>query len=156
LAFATLFPDMQVYFMMILPIKIKWLAIIDGIYLAFSCLTYIGQYFQAVAGLPTELKIIAANYYLSPAIAIVLSVLNFIIFFFATRKNKYSPKEFKRRHEYTKQVKQAQGVAKHKCAICGRTSESNPELTFRFCSKCDGNYEYCEDHIFTHQHIKLQ
>ncbi len=44
-------------------------------------------------------------------------------------------------------------IAKHKCAICGRTSETNPELSFRFCSKCEGNYEYCEEHIFTHKHV---
>ena len=44
-------------------------------------------------------------------------------------------------------------IAKHKCAICGRTSESNPELSFRFCSKCEGNFEYCEEHIFTHKHV---
>lgn len=44
-------------------------------------------------------------------------------------------------------------IAKHKCAICGRTSETNPELSFRFCSKCEGNFEYCEEHIFTHKHV---
>ena len=32
--------------------------------------------------------------------------------------------------------------------------ESNPELEFRFCSKCNGNYEYCQDHLFTHKHVE--
>lgn len=155
LAFASLFPDMQVYFMMILPVKMKWLAIVDGIYLAYTCLHYVGQYFQVAGSLSDAGKIIAANAYLSSAAAIILSVLNFLIFFFATRKNKYSPKEFKRKHDYNKQVKQAGTIATHKCAICGRTSVTNPELTFRFCSKCEGNYEYCQDHIFTHEHVKL-
>ena len=41
-----------------------------------------------------------------------------------------------------------------KCAICGRTNETNPELEFRFCSKCNGNYEYCNDHLFTHKHVE--
>ena len=45
-------------------------------------------------------------------------------------------------------------IAKHKCAICGRTSEDYPNLEFRFCSKCEGNYEFCEDHLFTHKHFK--
>lgn len=160
LAFATLFPDVQVYFMMILPIKIKWLAIVDGIYLGYSCIYYIAQYFRysnetliLLANNFTKLE--WANYCFSQSAAIVLSVLNFLIFFFATRNmKKYSAKEMKRKHAYQKQVRRAQGVAKHKCAICGRTSESNPELTFRFCSKCDGNYEYCQDHIFTHEHRK--
>ncbi len=41
----------------------------------------------------------------------------------------------------------------HKCAICGRTELDDPNLTFRYCSKCNGNYEYCQDHLFTHKHI---
>lgn len=162
LAFATLFGDAQVLFMLIIPIKIKWLAIIDGIYLAFECLQNIITYIQvtgdknmmayyAANGLS---KIDIANICFSNAIGIILSVLNFLIFFFATRnKMKYSPKEARRRHAYHKEVRQHQGIAKHKCAICGRTSESNPELSFRFCSKCMGNYEYCEEHIFTHTHV---
>ena len=27
-------------------------------------------------------------------------------------------------------------------------------LEFRYCSKCNGNYEFCLDHLFTHEHIK--
>ncbi len=42
----------------------------------------------------------------------------------------------------------------HTCSICGRTSITNPELTFRYCSKCEGNHEYCEEHLFTHVHVK--
>ncbi len=150
LAFATLFPDMQVYFMMIIPIKIKWLAIADGVLLAYSCLSYFSYYLQSET-------LIAQTFYLSNAVAIILSVLNFIIFFFATRNMKrYSPKEMKRRHAYHQEVKRTHGIAKHKCAICGKTSESHPDTVFRFCSKCEGNYEYCEDHIFTHEHVKKQ
>ena len=42
----------------------------------------------------------------------------------------------------------------HTCSICGRTSITNPELMFRYCSKCSGNHEYCQDHLFTHEHVK--
>ena len=35
----------------------------------------------------------------------------------------------------------------------GRTELDNPNLEFRYCSKCDGNYEYCSDHLFTHEHV---
>ena len=45
------------------------------------------------------------------------------------------------------------GITRHKCAVCGRTEVTNPELEFRYCSKCEGNFEYCQDHLFTHQHI---
>lgn len=42
----------------------------------------------------------------------------------------------------------------HKCAICGRTEADDPNLEFRYCSKCEGSYEYCQDHLFTHIHVK--
>ena len=41
----------------------------------------------------------------------------------------------------------------HKCAVCGRTELDAPELTFRFCTKCEGDYEYCEEHLHTHIHV---
>lgn len=44
--------------------------------------------------------------------------------------------------------------ARHKCTICGRTELDDENLEFRFCSKCEGNHEYCQEHLFTHQHIK--
>lgn len=44
--------------------------------------------------------------------------------------------------------------ARHRCAVCGRTELDDPCLEFRFCSKCNGNYEYCQDHLFTHEHVK--
>lgn len=44
--------------------------------------------------------------------------------------------------------------ARHKCAVCGRTELDDESLEFRYCSKCEGNYEYCQEHLFTHQHIK--
>ena len=42
----------------------------------------------------------------------------------------------------------------HRCTVCGRTDVTNPELEFRYCSKCNGYYCYCEDHINNHEHIK--
>ena len=44
--------------------------------------------------------------------------------------------------------------ARHKCTICGRTELDDEKLEFRYCTKCEGNHEYCQDHLFTHQHIK--
>ena len=42
----------------------------------------------------------------------------------------------------------------HKCYICGQTDADNKDLEFRYCSKCNGNYEYCQNHLFTHEHIR--
>ena len=42
----------------------------------------------------------------------------------------------------------------HKCTVCGRTDVTNPELEFRYCSRCNGYHCYCEDHISNHTHIE--
>ncbi len=42
----------------------------------------------------------------------------------------------------------------HRCTVCGRTDISDPDLEFRYCSKCNGYYCYCEDHISNHSHIQ--
>ena len=42
----------------------------------------------------------------------------------------------------------------HRCTICGRTDVSDPELEFRYCSRCKGYYCYCQDHINNHTHIQ--
>ena len=47
---------------------------------------------------------------------------------------------------------QTQGF-RHKCAVCGRTDVTNPELQFRYCSKCAGYHCFCSDHIFNHVHF---
>lgn len=133
LAFAASYPDMQVLLYFIIPIKIKWMAYLDVAFLAFQFI---------MSGWPGR-------------VAIVVSLLNFIIFFFATRNyNRVSPREIKRKQAYRRQVQQNTGLTRHKCAICGRTEKDDDTLEFRFCSKCDGNYEYCQEHLFTHQHVK--
>ena len=133
LGFAATFPDVQVLLMFIIPIKVKWMG------LAYAVLLGV-QFLQSdILG-----KII-----------IGASLLNFVLFFLMTRSGigmRISPRQVKRRHDYNREVKRAKpaSVAKHKCAICGKNSEDNPEAEFRFCSKCNGNYEYCQDHLFTH------
>ena len=133
LAFAANYPDMQVMFWFIIPIKIKWMAYVYVAMLAFNFLT---------GG--AEIRV-----------AIVASLLNFILFFLSTRNLKrITPKEIHRKKVYHQQVNRARTVTKHKCAICGRTEEEDPTLEFRFCSKCNGNYEYCQDHLLSHKHVK--
>ncbi|MBQ9700594.1 MAG: hypothetical protein IJV71_08250 [Lachnospiraceae bacterium] len=156
LAFATLFPDTQVMLMMLIPIKMKWLAIADLVLIGYSFITYLGLIIQYHTG---NILLTSNDYMFCMVIcvSIVISLLNFLIFYFATRNYKrYSPKEVKRKKEYKKQVKMAAGVTRHKCAICGRTENDGEGLVFRFCSKCEGNYEYCQDHLFTHEHVGVR
>ena len=56
--------------------------------------------------------------------------------------------------EYKKKTAPTQGsVPRHHCVICGRTDVDSPQVEFRYCSKCEGNYEYCSEHLFTHEHV---
>ena len=136
LAFAVMYPDMQVMLYFIIPIKMKWMAIVYGVLIVYNFVM------SGWAG----------------RISIVMSMLSFIVFFLSTRNLKrYTPHEVHRRQKFKAQMREPRpgsGITKHKCAICGRTELDAPELEFRFCSKCEGNYEYCSDHLFTHQHIR--
>ncbi len=42
----------------------------------------------------------------------------------------------------------------HRCTVCGRTDVSDPDLEFRYCSRCSGYHCYCQDHINNHDHIR--
>ncbi len=136
LAFAVMYPDMQVMLYFIIPIKMKWMAIVYGVLIVYNFVI------SSWAG----------------RISIVMSMLSFIVFFLSTRNLKrYTPHEVHRRQKFKAQMREPRpgsGITKHKCAVCGRTELDAPELEFRFCSKCEGNYEYCSDHLFTHQHIR--
>jgi hypothetical protein len=129
LAFAFLFPDFQLYLFFILPVKIKWLAV----------LTWIGYVYEIMVGSwSTRLLVLA-------------SIANFLLFFgsdiwwrlktgkrsMATQVRRYSGKQ----------------EAFHTCATCGVTDISNPQMEFRYCSEC-GGLGYCINHIFNHEHKK--
>lgn len=133
MAFAVIYPNVEFRLYFIIPIKAKWMGIVDAVWMSFMFLS------SNAAG----------------RTAILASLLNFLIFFFSTRNYKrVSPKEIHRKQVYRQQMRQAENITRHKCAICGRTERDGADLEFRFCSKCDGNYEYCQDHLFTHQHIR--
>lgn len=48
----------------------------------------------------------------------------------------------------------ANPVFTHRCTVCGRTDVSHPDLEFRYCSRCNGYYCYCQDHIGNHSHVE--
>lgn len=139
LAFATIFPDIEFLLFFILPVKAKWLGILYAVMMGFDVLSYLKYGSEGLAF----------------SVAIVISMLNFLIFFLSSRNyKKHSYKEHKRKTQFKKNSSpKVVKIYRHKCAICGRTDISSPDLEFRFCSKCDGNYEYCSDHIFTHEHV---
>ena len=137
LAYAVTFPDMEFRLFFIIPIKAKYLAIVDGIYYGFMVI----------------LSLKAHSY--GTTIEIVVSLLNFLIFFLITRDyRRVSPKNMARKNHYRSQVKKGnmkKGI--HRCAVCGITDLDDPNMTFRYCSKCAGTYEYCSEHLYTHRHV---
>ena len=148
LAYALTYPDMKVLLYFVIPIKMKWMAIVYAALVVYDIVRYFmgGAWFMALP--------------------IIASLLNFIIFFLGTRNlNRYNPKEIHRRNQFKRAMGESKTVpfpggsksgevTKHKCAVCGRTEKDDPNLEFRFCSKCNGNYEYCQDHLYTHIHKK--
>ncbi len=134
LAFSATFPNVQVLLMFLIPVKVKWLGILYGLVLVYDFL-------------------FAGN--LVTRIAIASSLLSFVIFFVTSRSHIHmTPKQMKRRVEFRQDIRRNSRVTKHKCAICGQTEDDDPSLEFRFCSKCNGNYEYCQQHLFTHTHVQ--
>ena len=143
LAFAATYPDMRVMLYFIIPLKIKWLAVFDVAIILYD--------------------FIRVDYW-GNRVAIIASLLNFIIFIicsrgytrgtYAERVRSGKEKVFKSntRSQTPSNLRPSHGITKHKCAICGRTEEDGIDLEFRFCTKCNGNYEYCQDHLFTHTH----
>ena len=147
LAYAATFPDYEVLLFFILPIKVKFLGIIYGAMLVY----------QFIVGYGTSSALFYYN--LGIRFVITASLLNFVVFFFTSRKKvRRGPIKIIRQQAVKQQprheTKKSSGITRHKCAVCGRTDETNPELEFRFCSKCNGNYEYCQEHLFTHTHVQ--
>lgn len=134
LAFAIYFPDAQFLLFFVLPIKAKWLAIAE-------CAVYAYGFIFGNAATRVE---------------IIISLANIIVFLLMTRNYKrFAPKEIKRRQDFKREMAKItpKGNTRHRCAVCGRTELDGAELEFRYCSKCQGNYEYCQDHLYTHQHV---
>ena len=139
LAFALVFPDVQFLLFFIIPVKAKWLSIF---YFALDA-------YQIIQG------IMMKSYY--PVALIVVSLINiFIFFFFAKGRPGMAAhaRQTKRKAEFKQKMHERREKGPiHRCAICGRTELDAPELDFRYCSKCDGRYEYCSEHLFTHEHV---
>ena len=131
-AFATLYPDAQVLLFFFIPVKIKWMAILDACYFAYII------FFCA-----------ASRYWIGVVLPLV-ALLNFFVFF-APEIGRFDKREQTRTKQaahfhnavrQTQREQQSQGY-RHKCAVCGRTDVTNPELQFRYCSKCAGYHCFC-------------
>lgn len=139
-AFAVLFPDVRVLLFFIIPVKMKWLAIIDAVFFAYSI---------AIGTFPGNLL---------PLIAL----LNFFLFcggYFSDfikpikARNSIASVNF-RRQTQSAQYENAQKPYRHKCSVCGKTDTDYPNMQFRYCSRCQGYHCFCEEHINNHIHFQ--
>lgn len=143
LAYFFTFPDMEILYMLFIPLKMKWMGYLE---LALIVINFyqIGQI--GIPGIVWGIRL-----------QIIFYMLNFVVFMLLLRSTrKFSKTAKKNQKNFRRQVQEQKrkAVSVHRCAICGRTKDEFPELEFRFCSKCKGNYEYCQDHLFTHSHVK--
>jgi len=145
LALATIAPDYEIRIYMILPVKLKYLGMIAGGFIIFEALgaLLIGQY--------------------GVVLATVIAISNYLIFFgpgllklMQNKNRKQQYKEANKPKGRTVRQPQSKGkviqVAFHCCEVCGKTEVDDPELEFRYCSKCKGRHEYCTEHILNHEH----
>lgn len=141
MALAICIPDATVNLYFILPIKMKWML---AVYIA-SLLYELYRYYS-IGGIIITLMMGAQ---------IIFTLLNLFLFFHfskirLTRKQKQRQRQFQ--SQMAQNPRPGANITRHKCAICGRTEKDDPDLTFRYCSKCTGNKEYCQEHLFTHTH----
>lgn len=144
-AFAALYPETRVLFMFFIPIKIKWLAAVDAFYFLLVVARGLLRFDLVAALLP------------------IVAIFNFLLFFWGDfmAAMGYRKRRFEHQHsrqtvnfkQATRRAYQQKGYI-HKCAVCGKTDTDHPELEFRYCSKCNGYYCYCMEHIGSHVHIE--
>ncbi len=144
LAYATLYPDAVFTIYFIIPVKAKWLAWIDAAFLALAVVWNLFRLNIPMALMP------------------VLAVLNYLLFFWSDITAMAGRTRNRARHQTSRQTvnfKQATRRAQqqkgyiHKCAVCGKTDTEFPDEEFRYCSKCNGYYCYCSEHLNNHVHI---
>ena len=150
LALAVLYPTADInlwLFLFPVRLKAKWLA---WAYAALLSIDLIGS--------------IAALDVVGIVLPIV-SMLNFLVFFWTELVDFLGFQRGKMRHQTSRQTiqfksavqqqrkKESQQGYRHKCAVCGRTDADYPDLEFRYCSRCVGYHCFCSDHIFSHEHF---
>ena len=147
LAFATLYPENQVLLFFIIPIKMKYLA---WFYFAVTIWDVIHLNFFPVFAL--------LNYFLFFGSDVLRILPDFLQPKGRPKKpfGNFGKKQEKPSPNWAKDYRSKSGEApyRHKCTVCGRTDTQYPNLEFRYCSKCNGYYCYCIDHINNHAHIQ--
>jgi membrane associated rhomboid family serine protease len=131
LAFAHIYPDFEILLFFVIPVKVKYLAWLNWAFIALTVLTA-----------P-----------LADKVAALVSISNYFLFFgndilLGVRQSRSA---YRRRKRF---APLPQRSAIHRCAVCNMTEKDDPQMEFRYCSTCEGDYEYCMKHLKTHEHVK--
>jgi len=177
LGFTVLFGDRVMLLYFVIPVKMKWMAYIDLAYLTY-------YFIMGDAYMKAMTFVIVADYFLfyylnkgrySRTASDILRQRRFKKKYKGgqskTGSSKGSGQDSSKRRKYnytygpsgsnvtdfpTERVRtiKPDNTSIHRCSVCGITEKDNPDMEFRFCSKCNGNYEYCMDHLYTHTHVQ--
>ena len=148
LSYSTMFPDATFFLYMIIPIKAWFLALLDLVLVVIGIFTspFPTNFFPVIA---------LANYFLffgSDVLNLLPIKWQLKLRSLFRMKSSSGPKVI--HFKVSQPPKQEKKDYNHRCTVCGRTDVSNPELEFRYCSRCKGYYCYCQDHINNHVHIE--
>ena len=152
LSYATMFPNAQFLLFFIIPVKAWIFALLDLVLVLSGLFSYPFPYnlFSVIS---------IANYFLFFG-KDVLNVIPMSWRANAARLFRKKPKQkakvvpFPKAGSYEATTASVKAPYTHRCTVCGRTDVSNPELEFRYCSRCQGYHCYCEDHISNHTHVE--
>ncbi len=130
LAFAWLFPDYTLMLFFVLPVKVKWLALLTWLFYGYTLIT---------GGWAERLLVLAA-------------VANFLLFFSQDiyARARYGHRKLKQ-HSV---VIAARDKPLHICTVCGITDKTDRTMDFRYCTKCEPPVAYCSEHLRTHAHLR--
>lgn len=159
LAYATMYPDSHFLLFFIIPVKAWIFAVLDLALTLYEVISLSIPYFLF-------------PYNLLP----LISIANYLLFFGkdivnvfpvswranARRLFRKKPSQAKKEKvvpfpsagSYEATTAKPKDLYTHRCAVCGRTDVTNPELEFRYCSKCNGYHCYCQEHIANHTHVE--
>ena len=138
--FATLYPDMSVLLFFIIPVKMKWLGLLDAALFLYDVI-----------------RIQPFAFKLLPLVA----VLNYLLFCGGWLFDFVRPEPVTRRRntihfqQEVRRMRHEQQARPYtrRCEVCGRTDADHPDLEFRYCSRCAGYHCFCMDHINNHRHF---
>ena len=155
LGYATMYPDAHFLFFFIIPVKAWIFALINLVMVALD-------FFSAPFPYNFFSLISLANYFLffGADVANVLPVSWRINARRAGKRARNAASHTQHKTipfdagSYQASTAVPKAPYTHRCTVCGATDISHPDLEFRYCSRCNGYYCYCENHISNHTHIQ--